>query len=122
MPDRYAVCCNYAVGTNVAREGAQAWLSPFTRGDPSHVRLIVRSRSGRWVCKWERLTRLKNFRAKTIVDGCAPGAHGDQPTMFETKESAQEEAAWWAKAHEWWLAERLRPREFHDPGDEDRNL
>lgn len=67
LPDRLVVQCNYATGTGVATAGARAYL---TRGNPGgyhdRIMVLVRSRGGRWVEKWESIARLDGFRVKTI--------------------------------------------------------
>lgn len=66
-PDRKVIACNYAEGTRVASKGALAYVVPQLGGNlPEHVRLLVRSRGGRWVEKWEQMHRLGNFRLKTL--------------------------------------------------------
>jgi len=120
VSNRYAIACNYDVGTNIASEGALCYVAYSRSGDPTRMRILVRSRSGRWVCKWERTARLKNFRVKTIVDDHHPRSTGGEMILFEAREQAEEEAQELRQGLLMWRAERDRPREFHDPGDEDR--
>jgi hypothetical protein len=65
--DRLVVQCNYATATGVAAAGARAYL---TRDNPGgyhdRVMILVRSRGGRWVEKWESIARLGEFRVKVI--------------------------------------------------------
>jgi hypothetical protein len=63
--DRTVVACNYRVGTPVAAPGALAYLCQ-TEGSMERCQVLVRSRSGRWVLKWESLGRLHHFRTKTL--------------------------------------------------------
>jgi hypothetical protein len=65
LPDRIVVQCNYRVGTSVCAAGARAYLSLVT-GQAERVCILARSRSGRWVLRWESLKRLHNFRFKTL--------------------------------------------------------
>jgi hypothetical protein len=62
------ICCNYRDASLVARRGAQAWvLNPdYDRGS-DRILILVRSRSGRWIEKWEFMKGLTNFRLKTVV-------------------------------------------------------
>lgn len=65
--DRQAIACNYLEATNVAAQGALAYViltNPGWGGE--RVMILVRSRGGRWVEKWENTRRLGNFRLKTI--------------------------------------------------------
>jgi hypothetical protein len=65
--DRRVIQCNYAEGTNIAAPDARAFvLLTNPGGGHDRVFVLVRSRSGRWVKKWESVTRLKNFRTKTL--------------------------------------------------------
>jgi len=82
--------------------------------------IIARSRSGRWISRWERTARLKNFRVKTIVDDHFPRSGSDGPILYETREDAEAHAKELREGLKIWIRERDRPREFHDPGDEDR--
>lgn len=65
--DRHVIACNFREGTKVARAGALAyvrWTNPG--GGNDRIPLLIRSRGGRWVEKWEAMRRLHNFRLKTI--------------------------------------------------------
>lgn len=65
--DRQFIACNYLVPTRIARRGALAYVIPQLGGNlPERVRLLVRSRGGRLVEKWEATRRVGNFRLKTI--------------------------------------------------------
>jgi hypothetical protein len=65
--DRKVIQCNFAVGTNVASEGARAYVSRLNPGGGNdRIVILVRSRGARWVEKWERVDRLTNFRLKTL--------------------------------------------------------
>lgn len=65
--DKKIIACNFRQGTSVARKGALAYLLSDNRGNGSdRVEILIRSRGGRWVEKWEDIRRLENFRVKTI--------------------------------------------------------
>lgn len=66
-PDRRVIACNYVESTGVAALGALAYVQAYVGGNlPDRVRLLVRSRGGRWIEKWENMRRVDNFRLKTI--------------------------------------------------------
>jgi len=67
LPDRKVVQCNYAVPTKIAAQGARAYVV-YPNGGNGHDRIgiLVRSRGGRWVEKWEDSRRLRDFRVKTL--------------------------------------------------------
>jgi hypothetical protein len=68
--DRRAVACNYAESTKIAAKGAKAYVLLFNPGNASdRIVVLVRSRGGRWVQKWEDARRLTNPRAVTIPPG-----------------------------------------------------
>lgn len=68
--DRRVVQMNYAVSTNVAAKGARAYLVlPNGGGGHDRICILVKSRGGRWVEKWEDSRRLTNLRAKTVSPG-----------------------------------------------------
>lgn len=68
--DRKVVQCNYAEGTKIASLGARAYVVyPNPGGGHDRVGILVRSRSGRWVEKWEDARRLRDFRVKTLPPG-----------------------------------------------------
>lgn len=72
--DRYLVTANYREATKIAKKGAKAYVL-WMAGDGESVNVLVRSRGGRHVEKWERVQRLTNFRIKTVVEkGCPPRA------------------------------------------------
>lgn len=68
MPaDRYVVQCNYVSPTNVAAYGARAYLVRLNPGGgDNRIIILVRSRGGRWIEKWENIRRLSAFRVKTL--------------------------------------------------------
>jgi hypothetical protein len=65
--DKKALACNYAVTTKVAVLGSLCYViddNPDWGGE--RVQVLVHSRSGRWIRRWEVSWRLHNFRLKTI--------------------------------------------------------
>lgn len=70
MPDgpvRTVITCNYRVPARVAARGAKAYLvSPNPGSGHERVEVLVRSRGGRWLTKWEPLSRLWRFRVKHL--------------------------------------------------------
>jgi hypothetical protein len=91
--DVWAVACNYREDTKVARDGAKAYVGHMGGGSGySDLDVIVRSRGGRHVKKWERCRRLTNFRAKCVPVGHPLRAREDV-WFFPTKARAEEHAA-----------------------------
>jgi hypothetical protein len=67
MTDRRVVACNLSEATKVAAQGAKAYVVlPNPGSGHDRIEVLVRSRGGRWVRKWENARRLTNFRAVTI--------------------------------------------------------
>lgn len=65
--DRKAIVCNYVEGTSYVAKGAKAYIVPWMGGNlPERIPVLVRSRGGRWIEKWESVRRLDNFRIKTL--------------------------------------------------------
>lgn len=65
--DRWVIQCNYAESTSAIPTGARAYVIYLNRGGGhDRINVLVRSRSGRWIEKWEDRRRLTNFRAKTL--------------------------------------------------------
>jgi hypothetical protein len=62
-----AIACNHS-GSSYIRRGAKAYvLDPNWGYATNRVKLLVRSRSRRWVRKWENLKRLSNFRPVNVA-------------------------------------------------------
>lgn len=61
-PELTVIACNYAAGTSIARPGARAYLLWRTGGDNRRCEVVVHSRGGRWVTKWEPIVMLEHFR------------------------------------------------------------
>jgi len=69
--DRFVIQCNYTKSTKIAVAGARAYVRLDNPGNGhDRIMILVRSRGGRWVLKWESTARLGNFRVKTL-----PSAH-----------------------------------------------
>lgn len=65
--DRGVIQCNYLTGTRVAVAGSRAFVVCINPGnDNDRIEVLVRSRSGRLVRKWEAMHRLYNFRVKWL--------------------------------------------------------
>lgn len=65
--DRRVIQCNFTETTNVAPKGARAYLIRLNPGNGNdRIIILVRSHGSRWVEKWESITRLNNFRIKTL--------------------------------------------------------
>jgi len=65
--DKHVIVCNYTEGTGIVAKGAKAYVVLQLGGNlPENIPVVVRSRGGRWVRKWERVRRLDNFRLKTL--------------------------------------------------------
>jgi hypothetical protein len=69
-PDRKVIACNLTEGIAEASKGALAYVVLPNNGN-GHDRIVIllRSRGGRWIRKWESIKRLSNFRVKTIPVG-----------------------------------------------------
>jgi len=66
-PDLRVIACNYNQGISAVSSGSIAYVH-YTNpgGGNDRIPLLVRSRSGRIIGKWEAMRRLDNFRFKTI--------------------------------------------------------
>lgn len=65
--DKRAIACNLTEATSTASRNALAYLQwPNPGWGNERVALLIRSRGGRWIEKWEDMRRLGNFRFKTI--------------------------------------------------------
>ena len=64
--DLRVLTCNYRGGTSVHAAGAKAYVLRVNGGDPDRPVLLARSRSGRWVQRYEDRRRLHNFRVTTV--------------------------------------------------------
>lgn len=85
LPDRRMLACNYLESTSVAAKGALAYvLLQFGGNLPDRIRVLVRSRSGRWVEKWESVRRLGSPRLETLPPGHP--RYGDERLFGEAAE------------------------------------
>jgi hypothetical protein len=100
--DCYAIACNHA-GSRHISPGARCYLIEVSSAVPS-IRVLARSRGGRWVDTWVRSKHLGGFRVKTI-----PPSHplyGDErvtyaPELRELLDRHLEHAlAWQAEVRE----------------------
>jgi hypothetical protein len=66
-PECRVVQCNYRNHTSACASGSRAYLTHSIDSARKRVRVVARSRSGRWIVRWERLGLLCNFRFKTLV-------------------------------------------------------
>lgn len=70
FPDRRVVQCNLTTGQPTAVAGARAYV---VRGNPGNgderIVVLLRSRSGRWIEKWQDIRTLNHFRIKTLPVG-----------------------------------------------------
>ncbi len=65
--DHRVIACNIAEPTSPAAKGALAYvINPNIGWGSERIFLLIRSRGGRWIEKWEDTNRLGNFRSKTI--------------------------------------------------------
>jgi hypothetical protein len=66
-PDRKVIRCNHHVGTRAVAEGAAAYVVQTNVGNGNdRIKLLSRSRGGRWIEGWHATDRLENFRVKTL--------------------------------------------------------
>jgi len=73
MDEIKAVACNYRYSTKVCPVGAKAYVLGTNPGNGNdHIRIVARSRGGRWVEKYEDSRYLENFRVVTLVEAKAP--------------------------------------------------
>lgn len=76
--DRKVIQCNLSVTMSYAVEGARAYVVRLNPGwGNERIVVLVRSRGGRWIEKWESVTRLRDFRVKTIPE--------DHPRYSDTR-------------------------------------
>jgi hypothetical protein len=107
-PDKRVVACNYHEGTKHVAPGALAFVLFENRGNGAEkVELLVRSRGGRFIRKWESLWRLKNLRVKTL-----PPSHPLYTRFWWTpsEEDAQARLAYLTACHD----RELRIREARE--------
>lgn len=69
LPDRRVVQCNTVRLTAAVSAGARCYLIQHD-GSGDRVRVLVRTRSGRWADTWKHVRDLRDFRVKVL-----PAAH-----------------------------------------------
>lgn len=92
VTDRKIISCNLAVPTKTARKGAKAILGVTSGGalGDGRAQLLIRSRGGRYIEKWEPIKRLTNFRIQTLPPE-SPLYNDDRVMDFRDAESAEKE-------------------------------
>lgn len=91
--DVWAVACNYREPTKIASKGARAFVGTGGSGSGyADVQIVVRSRGGRRVRKWERCRRLTGFRAACVPVG-HPMRQRPDVWLFATRLQAEDVAA-----------------------------
>lgn len=99
-PDLRVVQCNIAAPTKTAVEGSRCYLANLNPGGGSdRIVVLIRSRSGRWIAKWENIRRLTDFRVKTIpAEHTLYGRLTDRG--MDRGDSAESDVAWLQRALE----------------------
>jgi hypothetical protein len=65
--DRRVIACNYTEAVSPVSAGALCYVTLLNPGNGhERIKILARSRSGRWIEKWEDTRRLSNFRLKTL--------------------------------------------------------
>lgn len=65
--DRDVIQCNYAERTPIVAAGARAYVTLANPGGGhDRIEVLARSRSGRWINRWEPRNRLRDFRPKKL--------------------------------------------------------
>ena len=68
MDEIRAVACNYIMSTSACSKGAKAFVLGENPGNGNdRIRVLARSRGGRWIEKYEDSRHLGNFRVVTVV-------------------------------------------------------
>jgi hypothetical protein len=89
VEDRKVVQCNYTTSTKTIPPGARAYLVRTNPGNGNdRIVVLVRSRGGRWIEKWESIRLLKNFRVKTLPPG-HPQYGNDNLWSYEPEKTAE---------------------------------
>ena len=81
------VQCQYRLDTPTCRAGARAYLTICANAAGKRARILARSRSGRWVERWESLRVLCNFRIKTLVADDPASRHKQIARNYWTMEA-----------------------------------
>jgi hypothetical protein len=113
QPDKKAIACNYVEGISECAQGALCYIRRPNGGNAGErIEILARSRSGRWIIKWESTHRLGNFRLKTI-----PAEHpryNDERfalCAYVAEYAREDAAAWWNARAETLRRERLAKEE-----------
>lgn len=70
FPDHRAIQCNLTASQKTAAKGARAYVTLANPGGGSdRIEILLRSRGGRWIEKWQDIRTLADFRIKTIPIG-----------------------------------------------------
>lgn len=70
FPEHHAIQCNLTTSQKTAAKGARAYVTLPNPGNYSdRIEILLRSRGGRFIEKWQDIRTLENFRAKTIPIG-----------------------------------------------------
>jgi hypothetical protein len=71
MPEyRVVVTCNYIETARASSSGSKCYLIHSNPGGGNdRIYILARSRSGRWISRWENIKRLDNFRCKKVFPG-----------------------------------------------------
>ena len=68
--DKKVLAYNLTESISEASKGSLAYvINPNHGGGGDRKEMLIRSRSGRWIRKWESAKRLENPRVKTIPPG-----------------------------------------------------
>lgn len=63
-----AVACNFTDGTSACSMGAKAYILDGNQGNANEsIRILARSRSGRWIDVWVRPETMRNYWVVTVV-------------------------------------------------------
>jgi hypothetical protein len=96
MAEIRAVACNFSASTSAISKGSKAFVQLWNPGGGNdRVFVLARSRSGRWINKWEDVRRLCNFRVVTVVEEskhlyvCLKGAPDSVPAYLVSVSDAR---------------------------------
>jgi hypothetical protein len=68
MADNRVIQCNFMGETASIARGARSYVMLTNPGGGNdRIKILVRSRSGRWISRWESLLVLDNFRPKVMA-------------------------------------------------------
>lgn len=100
FPDRRAIQCNLTASQKTGVKDARAYVILANPGNYSdRIEILLRSRGGRWIQKWQSIRLLADFRIKTIPIG--------HPLYHDDRIHWDYEIELWAtrlnERHEYWL-------------------